>query len=89
MSDQQNDKKSIYDPRYKNLINYLLNLRKKTNLSQLNLAKKLKLSQSDISKIETCERRIDFIEVIDWLIALGLDPEDYILDILKVLNVKK
>lgn len=89
MSDYKKDRKSIFDPRYKSLISYLSELRKSVNVSQMELAVKLNLSQSDISKIESCERRIDFIETIDWLRALGLDINTSIIQLMAALNGTK
>ena len=86
MSDHDDLKKSIYDPRYKQLIRFLAEARRQSGISQAKIADTLSLSQSDISKIETCERRIDFIEVIDWTTALGLAPEEYLPRLLKEIN---
>lgn len=58
---------TIHDHRYRCLVQLLVKLRKDTNLSQSILAKELGLSQSDISKIENHERRLDALEIFEYL----------------------
>jgi len=58
---------TIHDPRYRLLVENLAGLRKEAGHSQEEIGIALGLSQSDISKIESCERRIDLIELIDFL----------------------
>lgn len=60
---------SIYNPRYRKLVQGLTESRKKAMLSQGELASALGMAQPDISKIEACERRIDLLEALDWLSA--------------------
>lgn len=45
--------------------------RKEANLSQSFLASELGLSQSDISKIESYERRLDALELFEFLEVIG------------------
>lgn len=59
--------KTVHTNEYINLINYLIALRKESNISQIDMAKTLNLKQSDISKIEIKERRIDICEAFQWL----------------------
>lgn len=63
--------RSIHDARYRSLIGELVKLRKLKGISQCELAKRLNLLQSDISKIEQYQRRVDVLETILWLDALG------------------
>jgi transcriptional regulator with XRE-family HTH domain len=62
---------TIHDKRYQNLIASIVQLRKDANISQKKLAEIIGLSQSDISKIESCERRVDVVELIDYLHAIA------------------
>jgi len=62
---------SIHDPRYTSLIEELVRIRKSQSVSQEELAERLKEPQSFVSKVETRERRIDLIELVDWCNALG------------------
>lgn len=64
--------KSIFDARYSLLIDQFVALRKSKGLSQRDLAKRLGVSNCCVARIETRERRVDVIEIIDYLRALGL-----------------
>jgi len=61
---------SIYDTRYQAILSRLIKQRKAAGVSQEAIASALGLSQSDISKIERCERRLDLIELVDYIQAL-------------------
>jgi len=52
----------------------LVAARKTARLSQQDVADRIKTSQTVIARIETGERRIDVIEFIDIVHALGQDP---------------
>ncbi|EQA6227454.1 helix-turn-helix domain-containing protein [Enterobacter ludwigii] len=58
---------TIHDHRYRCLVQSLIKLRKEASLSQSELALVLGLSQSDISKIESFERRLDALELFELL----------------------
>lgn len=64
-------KPTIHDHRYRCLVQHLLKLRKDANLSQSELAVVLGFSQSDISKIESFERRLDALELFEILEVLA------------------
>jgi transcriptional regulator with XRE-family HTH domain len=59
--------KSIHTKEYIELISQLRMERKRLGLSQLDVANKLKMQQSEISKIETNERRLDILEFKELL----------------------
>ncbi|MBU3848363.1 MAG: helix-turn-helix transcriptional regulator [Candidatus Acinetobacter avistercoris] len=61
---------SIHDPRYRKAIQKLIDLRESKKITQVKLATSLKKPQSYIAKVENCERRLDFIELYDWLKVL-------------------
>jgi transcriptional regulator with XRE-family HTH domain len=46
------------------------------SLRQVDLAQQLGKPQSYIAKIESGERKLDFIEVLDLCVAIGLDPTE-------------
>jgi len=58
--------KTIYSKEYRKIIEILKKARIEAGLTQLDAAKKLKKHQSYISKCESCERRIDVIELIKF-----------------------
>lgn len=61
---------SIHDPRYRKLITELIRMRELKNITQVQLASSLKKPQSYIAKVENLDRRIDIIELLDWLSVL-------------------
>ena len=63
--------KSIHDERYRSLIEKLIELRKDGSITQVQLAERLGKPQSYIAKIENFERRLDVVELTDWVKALG------------------
>jgi len=75
MNTKGNHLPTIHNPRYKALIKELISLRKSMALKQEDLAKILGLTQPDVSKIERFERRLDALELLDWLEAVGVSVE--------------
>lgn len=69
--------RSIHDPRYQDLIKKLIALRESKNVTQVELARRLNKPQSYVSKVEILERRIDVIELIDWLKVLDVTIFDF------------
>lgn len=60
------------------MIALLRGKRETVGMTQIQLAEKLKVSQTVVSKIETCERRLDVIELIDVCDAIGISFIDFI-----------
>ncbi|NGZ18877.1 helix-turn-helix domain-containing protein [Vibrio aestuarianus] len=58
-----NRTKTIHSKEYCDFIQLLCAERKRLGLSQFEVANRIALTQSDISKIESCERRIDIFEL--------------------------
>ena len=71
--------KTIHDPRYLKVIERLKQARKSCNISQVELAEKLGRPQSYVAKIEKLERRLDVMELFDWLTAIELNPIDFLI----------
>ena len=69
---------SIFSSRYRALVRQIVVARKRACLTQLEIAKRLEKPQSYVSKSETGERRLDFVELVDLIEALGLSPLDFI-----------
>ena len=72
---------TIYDPRYIRLIEHLIALRKQARMTQEALAAALGLDQSTVSKVEGFDRRLDLIELHDWLSAIGADHAKFLRDV--------
>lgn len=68
--------KSIYTDDYINIISILRAIRIKKNITQAEMAKRLNTTQSFISKVENRERRLDVIELLSWIDALGVSVSD-------------
>jgi transcriptional regulator with XRE-family HTH domain len=58
-------KDPTYGARYRAFLQKLRSARHEAGLSQVEVARKLRRPQSFISKIETGERRVDVIELLD------------------------
>ncbi|WP_180008084.1 helix-turn-helix domain-containing protein [Acinetobacter sp. YH16057] len=71
---------SIHDPRYQNLIKNLISARELKNITQVELASSLKKSQSYVAKVENFDRRIDVIELHDWLNVLEISITKFLKD---------
>ncbi len=64
-----------YSPRYGLFRALLRSLREEAGLSQMALAARLDKPQTFVSKSELGERRIDFLETIDFCAACGVSVE--------------
>jgi transcriptional regulator with XRE-family HTH domain len=65
--------KSVYTDKYTKFRELLIAIRTNLSLTQAQLAEKLGKPQSFVSKYESGERRLDFIEVLDLAEHLGFD----------------
>jgi transcriptional regulator with XRE-family HTH domain len=65
--------KGTHDDRYRALLRLLRQHRERQGLTQAVLAERLKRPQQFVSKFEAGERRLDVIEFMDIVRAMGLD----------------
>lgn len=72
--------KSLKSPDNERLVEMLFAARKKAKVQQQVLARKLGKPQSFVAKYEGGERRIDLIEFIAIVRALGADPVELFRD---------
>lgn len=72
--------KSLYNRHYQVMLAMLRDARAAANLTQVELAARLAVSQSDVSKIEQGTRRLDVIELRQWLHAIGVQLPQFISD---------
>ena len=56
--------KTIHDQRYIEVVTLLRRARERTGRTQGEVARMLGRPQSYVSKVETCERRIDIVELL-------------------------
>ena len=71
-------KKTLRSPEHTMLRKLLVDARTEAGLTQYQVADTLQWPQSDVSKIETGERRLDVIEFVRLCKVLGNDPCDII-----------
>jgi transcriptional regulator with XRE-family HTH domain len=64
--------------RHKALRAFLVERRKNAGLHQIDLAKRLGRSQSYVTHIETGQKHVALLELIEWAEAIGFDPEEAI-----------
>jgi transcriptional regulator with XRE-family HTH domain len=57
---------------------FLVERRIKAGLRQVDLAKRLGRSQSYVTHIETGQKHVALLELIEWAEAIGFDPEEAI-----------
>jgi transcriptional regulator with XRE-family HTH domain len=70
--------------RHEALRAFLVERRKKAGLRQIDLAKRLRRSQSYVTHVETGQKHVALIELIEWAEAIGFDPEEAITAISKI-----
>ena len=78
--------KSIHSDDYKVIINLLRKERETLGMTQQELAQRMHVKQAMISKIETCERRLDVIELRSYCNALGISFVSFMTALDKVLE---
>ena len=64
--------------RYERFCDLLIEARKKSGLSQEDVAEKLGRPQSYVSKCESGTRRMDVIEFVEVMKAIGADPAAFL-----------
>lgn len=74
---------STHNPFYIEFISKLRETRRAKGISQVSLGNALKKTQAFVSKVETCERRIDLVEAAEWCLALGVQLDDVLPNALK------
>lgn len=72
---------SVHTAPYRRLRQLLVRLRREAGMTQAELASAVNKPQSFISKIESGERRLDIIELIQILSVLRADPHSFIDDL--------
>ncbi len=78
--------KSIHLDKYRIMISLLREKRESMGITQIQLAEKLDVGQTIISKIETCERRLDVIELMSICSAINISFIDFISELYQKLN---
>jgi transcriptional regulator with XRE-family HTH domain len=74
MASGGNIAKSVHSPNQAAFCRLMIAARKNAGLTQQDLAKRLKKPQSFVAKYEGGERRIDVVEFLAIVEAIGADP---------------
>ncbi|WP_371881748.1 helix-turn-helix domain-containing protein [Caballeronia sp. S22] len=69
--------KSIYTQQYGLFLASLRDARESAGILQSELAARLNVDQPFVSKCESGQRRLDFIEVREWCAALGMTLNEF------------
>ena len=70
--------RTFASPRHDALRLFLVEKRKKAGLRQVDLAKRLKRRQDYISYVETGQKLVEVVELMEWAEAIGFDARDAI-----------
>lgn len=70
--------RTLVSPRHEALTRFLIDKRKRAGLTQAELAVKLGRYQSFVATVESGQRRIDVIELLDLADAIGFDAREAI-----------
>jgi transcriptional regulator with XRE-family HTH domain len=76
--------RTLDSPRHEALRAFLIEARDKAGLRQIELAKRLRRSQSYVSYVETGQKLVDVVELMEWAEAIGFDARDAIKRLAKV-----
>ena len=76
--------RSFDSPQHEALRAFLVQQRKKAGLRQVDLAKRLKRRQDYISYVETGQKLVEVVELMEWADAIGFDPKDAIKALAKI-----
>jgi transcriptional regulator with XRE-family HTH domain len=76
--------RTLGSPRHEALRAFLVERRDKAGLSQTDLAKRLRRSQSYVSYVETGQKLVEVVEMMEWAEAIGFDVGEIIKRLAKV-----
>ena len=78
--------RTFASPRHDVLRAFLAEKRKAAGLKQADLAKLLKRGQDYVSDVETGQKVVGFVEVMEWAEAIGFDARDVVKRLAKLRN---
>jgi ribosome-binding protein aMBF1 (putative translation factor) len=70
--------RAFSSPRHRALAELLAKKRQDAGFRQVDLAKKLKRRQDYVSDIETGQKVMSVVELMEWAEAIGFDPQEAI-----------
>ncbi|WP_293778163.1 helix-turn-helix transcriptional regulator [uncultured Oxalicibacterium sp.] len=81
--------KPLNSENYKAILRLLREMREELEVSQIVLSERMDVTQTFISKCERGDRRIDVLEFLTWLDALGVPAEAFISRLNRVVQIGK
>jgi transcriptional regulator with XRE-family HTH domain len=66
--------RTLGSPRHEVVRTFLVEQRRKSGLTQTQVARKLRRHQSFVATVESGQRRIDVVELLEFAEILGFDP---------------
>lgn len=78
----------LHTEKYSDLVKWLVERRKANGLKQTDVAKRLGKPQSFVSKYENSERRLDILEFVEVVKAIGVDPLPKFKELLEDCSIK-
>lgn len=76
--------KAIHSARHARLIELLIDARKQAHMTQAQVAGALGRHQPFVANIESGQRRLDVVELLDLTEAIGIDPLNVVRELQKV-----
>lgn len=76
----------MHSEQYSIFLVHLRAARRKAGITQAELARLMDWIQADVSKVENGIRRLDIIELRNWLTALDIDVKGFMNDLENVLQ---
>jgi transcriptional regulator with XRE-family HTH domain len=70
--------RTFTSPQHEVLRAFLVEKRKKAGLRQVDLAKRLGRRQDYVSYVETGQKLLEVVELMEWAEAIGFDPQEAI-----------
>lgn len=70
--------RTLDSPRHEALRAFLVEQRKKAGLRQVDVAKRLRRAQSYVTYVETGQKIVEVVELMEWADAIGFDAREAI-----------
>ncbi len=80
------ERRWVTSPSYAAALSVLVRARMDANLTQRQLAERLQVPRSFVSKVETRERRLDFVEFVEWAQGVGADAPALMAEVARIIG---
>lgn len=79
--------RTLTSPLHRALIEFLIEKRKEAGLTQAEVAERLDRYQSFVATVESGQRRIDVVDLLQFAGAIGFDPSNAITRLQKIRDI--